>query len=102
MFLAYKKAHMITLGLDQPGVVYPSVADDPKLSKLLRTSWRVVLLVGIVFADINEFVSKVVKDRPWLWSLSFVVSLFIVGLLDKLVLSLYMKYAPSIFDRETR
>jgi hypothetical protein len=91
---------MITLGLEQPPTICSDRPIEPAPSKFLQASWRLVLVAAFIFGEINHIVINVTKERPWLWSLAIAAGLLVMGALDKLVLRLYMQYAPAIFDRD--
>lgn len=91
---------MIELGINQLEPIRDGGTNPSAPSRLLQASWRIALVGGFVFIQINDYVSRVTKDRPWLWSLSIVIGGAIMVGIDRVVLRLYMKYARSIFDPE--
>jgi len=70
--------------------------------RTLKRAGRIALWTGFMFGYLNGYVSRVVNQRPWLWTLSIVVAFWLIIAIDRLGLWLYMKYAPSIFVREDR
>jgi len=93
-------SRMIELNLNRPAPEICNGASGQAPSKLLQNSWRLVLALGFLFSEVSDLVNKVVKDHPILWSLSIALGIVLSVAIDKVILWLYMEYAPSIFERE--
>jgi len=78
-----------------------TAASDSRSSRsrtILQRAGRVLLWMGFAFGYLNGYVSKVVDQRPWLWTLSILLAGSCIIAIDRLALWLYMKYATPIFS----
>jgi hypothetical protein len=62
--------------------------------RLKRWVIVIVALLGM-YGLLDNFVSKVVKEHPALWTLTIIAALSLAVAIDRLILWLYIRYWPS-------